>query len=64
MRTKGIKNLNRYGSGDEFVRVIVEVPKNLTDKQKKLIREFDEATKDGSHYEKRKSFFAKLKDLF
>lgn len=64
LRGKGIKNLNRYGSGDEFVRVTVEVPKNLTEQQKTLLRQFDDATKDGPHYEKRKSFFAKLKGLF
>ena len=39
MRGKGIQNVNGRGRGDQYVRVNIEVPKNLTDKQKKLLRE-------------------------
>ncbi len=42
MRGKGIQNVNGRGRGDQYVRVNVEVPKNLSDKQKKLLREFEE----------------------
>ncbi len=63
LRGKGIQHLNRYGRGDQYVKVNVEVPKNLTDKQKELLRQFDETTSDGANYEKRKSFFQKLKDV-
>ena len=61
LRGKGIQQLNRYGRGDEYVKVTVEVPKNLNDKQKQLLRQFEETTTENS-YEKRKSFLKKLKD--
>lgn len=64
LKGKGVKNLNRYGFGDEFVRMTVEVPKNLNEKQKDLLRQFDESIRDDTHYEKRRRFFAKLKNLF
>lgn len=38
---KGIQRLNSMGRGEEYVRVIVDVPKSLNDEQKKLLREFD-----------------------
>lgn len=63
LRGKGIPNLNRYGRGDQYVKVNVEVPKNLNDRQKELLRQFDETTSDIDNYEKRKSFFQKLKDV-
>lgn len=61
LKGKGIQQLNRYGRGDQYVKITVEVPKNLNEKQKQLLRDFDAATTD-SHYEKRKSFFNKLKN--
>ena len=64
LRGKGITHLNRYSKGDQYVKVTIEVPKNLTDKQKELLRQFDETTSDGANYEKRRGFFNKLKDAF
>lgn len=63
LRGKGIRNLGRTSRGDQYVRIVLEVPKNLNDKQREVLREFEESTKDGSHYEKRKSFFEKLKNV-
>jgi len=40
---KGIKYLNENGIGDEYVKVVIDVPKNLSSKQKKLLKEFDES---------------------
>ena len=37
LRNKGIQTLNNRGRGDELVRVIVDIPKKVTDKQKELI---------------------------
>lgn len=62
LRGKGIERLNRYGKGDQYVKVNVEVPKNLSEEQKELLRKFDNITSDGKNYEKRKSFFEKLKN--
>lgn len=63
LRDKGVKKLQRSGRGDQYVRVIVEVPSNLTKKQKELLKEF-ESSLDEKNYKKRKSFFDKIKDSF
>ena len=59
LRGKGIPVLHGKGNGDQYVTVSVEVPKNLTSKQKELLREFDE----GCDYSKKKSFMEKMKDF-
>jgi molecular chaperone DnaJ len=43
MKGKGIPSLHGYGTGDEFVTVIVEIPKKLTKRQKELLEEFDKS---------------------
>ena len=63
VRGKGIPYLNGRGTGDLLLKIVVEVPKNLTKEQKKLLKEFDAATGD-KQYQKRKSFFDKLKKGF
>ncbi len=63
LRGKGIQRLNYSGRGDQYVKVVLEVPKNLSSKQKELIKEFDKSTND-DNYKKRKGFFEKLKDMF
>lgn len=63
LKGKGFPYINGRGKGDEVVRVSVEVPKNLTAEQKKLLKSFEEATGD-KNYQKRRSFFDKLRDAF
>ena len=63
LRGKGIKKLYRSDRGDHYVRVNVEVPKNLTKEQKSLLKKFDESLSN-KNYQKRESFFDKLKDKF
>ena len=63
LKGKGVKKLNRSDRGDQYVRVIVEVPRNLSKKQKDLLREFETSLND-KNYEKRKSFFDKIKESF
>ncbi len=41
----------------------VEVPKNLSQKQKDLLRDFESSAED-KNYQKRRSFFEKLKNMF
>ena len=55
--------INSTARGDLYVTAVVEIPKKLTEKQKELLRQFDDST-SGSQYEKKKSFFDKLKDAF
>ena len=63
LKGKGIQSLHGRSRGDQFVQVTVEVPKNLNKRQKELLSELDSAS-DDKNYQKRKSFFSKLKDLF
>ena len=63
LRGKGIPNIHGRGRGDQYVRVTIEVPKNLTDRQKEILQEFD-STGDERNYQKRKTFFDKIKNLF
>lgn len=63
LKGKGFPYLNSRGSGDELVRVVVEVPKNLTAEQKQLLAAFDGATND-RNYQKRRSFRDKIKRAF
>jgi len=41
LKNQGIKKLHGFGKGDQYVRVIINVPKSLSRKQKKLLEEFD-----------------------
>ena len=63
LKGKGIQRLNGRGRGDQYVRVTVEVPKNLNTKQKNLIRELENVTNE-KNYAQRNSFFEKLKRMF
>lgn len=63
LRGKGIPHLNGRGRGDQFVRVTIEVPKNLSERQKEILQEFDSVA-DDKNYQKRKSFFDKIKNMF
>ena len=65
LKGKGIQSLNNRGRGDELVRVIVDVPRNLNDRQKQLLRELDEAlgneTAHLGNADDKKGFFGKKK---
>ena len=63
LRGKGIQNVNGRGRGDQYVRVNVEIPRNLTSKQKELLREFELTTTDENQQQK-KGFWDKVKDAF
>ena len=66
LKGKGIKRLRRSDRGDQYVKINIEVPKNLNKKQKELLQEYAKAMDEGieEHYQKRKGFFDKLKDHF
>lgn len=60
---KGVKMINRSTRGDQYVHVNIEVPKNLSKKQKELLKEFENSLSD-ENYNKRKNFFERLKEAF
>ncbi|HOI30360.1 MAG TPA: molecular chaperone DnaJ [Melioribacteraceae bacterium] len=39
MREKGIQHLNKHGAGDQLVKINIHVPKNVTSKEKELLKE-------------------------
>lgn len=59
----GIQMLRSTGKGDLVLKVKVEIPKRLNNKQKDLLRQFDETTTD-KEYDGRKSFMDRVKELF
>lgn len=64
LRGKGVQHINRNARGDQYVTVVVEVPKNLNRTQKDALKNFESSLSDDSNYAKRKGFMDKLKDLF
>ena len=66
LRGKGIKGVRSSYPGDLYCHVIVETPVRLTEKQKKLLRELDEAIKAGGqkHSPQEKSFVDRMKSFF
>ena len=63
LKGKGIQRLRYSGRGDQYVKINVEIPKNLSKEQKQHLKEFDELS-DDKNYKKRKSFLDKVKDFF
>ncbi len=61
LKGKGIPYLRGNGRGDQYVKVEIDVPKKLNEKQKELLRQYAEISGDEA-CEKRKSFFEKMKD--
>lgn len=64
LRNKGIPHLRSNARGDLYVKVNVEVPRRLTEKQKELIRQFEELSREYREQDEKKSFFDKMKDAF
>ena len=63
LKNKGIKNLRGAGKGDQYVRVKIEVPKKLSDKQRNILEQF--ANEMGEKVDNdKKGFFGKMKDAF
>jgi len=61
LKGKGIPFLRSSGRGDQYVKVNIEVPRKLNEKQKEVLRQFAELVGDEVH-EQRKGFFNKMKD--
>jgi len=60
LKGKGVQRLHRTERGNQYVKIYIEVPKNLTKKQKDLLKEFENSLSE-KNYTKRQSFFEKLK---
>jgi molecular chaperone DnaJ len=63
LRGKGVPDIRGYGRGDQLVRVNVETPRKLTQKQRQVLQEFARATGKEVH-PLSKSFLDKVKEMF
>jgi DnaJ C terminal region. len=61
LKGKGIPYIRGYGRGDQYINIIVDIPKGLTQEQKDILRQFEASYYNGEGNEK-KSFFSKVKD--
>ncbi|UOE95641.1 molecular chaperone DnaJ [Alkalihalobacillus sp. LMS39] len=64
LRGKGVPNVHGRGQGDQHVKVRVITPRNLSDKQKELLREFGVESGNQKVDEQQENFFAKVKRAF
>ncbi len=60
LKGKGVTRINSKVKGNQYITVVVEVPKNLTGEQKKLLEQFAAACGE-SNYSKRANFFKRFK---
>jgi molecular chaperone DnaJ len=65
LKAKGVPKVNGHGRGDQYVNIVVDIPKSVNAKQKDALLMYMEASgeiseEDGS----KKSFIDKLKDSF
>ncbi|MEX0770048.1 MAG: molecular chaperone DnaJ [Balneolaceae bacterium] len=66
MKGKGIQGLHNSGAGDQYIRVNVYIPNELTAEEKKHVQ----ALNKGSHFDvsnaedRERGFFSKIKDIF
>lgn len=61
LKGKGVPRVNSSGRGDQYVNIIVDIPKTLNEKQKEALKMFMEASGEGRE-DGKKSFMDKLKD--
>lgn len=61
LKGKGVPRVNSSGRGDQYVKVIVDIPKTLNEKQRDALRAFMETMGEESHKEEKhkKGFFRK-----
>lgn len=63
LKGKGLPDLRSHHHGDELVQILIEVPRKLTDAQRKLLEDYA-LTEDAATLPQKKSFLDKLKGLF
>ena len=61
LRGQGLPRMEGRGRGDQLVRVFVEVPTRLTDRQRELLSEFQDVEQEQSG---KRSFFDRVVDYF
>ncbi len=63
LKGKGMPVMRGKATGDMYIQVEVETPRNLTRKQKDILKEFDKSSSDSTSPDS-SSFFARMKEFF
>ena len=63
LKGKGMSVLRSAARGDMFLETAVEVPVNLTDKQKKLLKDFETESDSRTYSPESSSFLHKMKEF-
>jgi molecular chaperone DnaJ len=66
LRGKGIKGVRSHSHGDLLCHVVVETPVHLTERQKELLRELEESSRENAaqHNPRAKSWMDRVRDFF
>ncbi|MBU5483529.1 molecular chaperone DnaJ [Clostridium sp. MSJ-11] len=64
LKGKGVPFVNGKGRGDQYVNIIVDIPKSLNQKQKEALFAYMEASGELEEEEGREGFFDKIKKNF
>ena len=63
LKGRGIPYIRGNGRGDQYVRIVVEVPKNLSVRQREILQEFAKESNE-KNYNQHKKFTEKIKEYF
>lgn len=64
LKGKGIPRVNSHGRGEQYVNVIVDIPKTLNEKQKEALKLYMEASGEIPASNKKSTVTDKIKDIF
>ncbi|GIO27593.1 molecular chaperone DnaJ [Ornithinibacillus bavariensis] len=64
LKGKGAPNVRGYGQGDQHIKVRIVTPTNLTERQKDILREFNEIAGNEATEEQEDSLFKRFKKAF
>jgi molecular chaperone DnaJ len=64
LKGKGMPVLRSKATGDLYIQVSVEVPVNLTKRQRELLEEFQQESGNATHHPESSGFFSRVKEFF
>ena len=64
LKSRGVPHLQQSGRGSQRILINVIVPRNLDDRQRDLLQEFDECCGQEHYNHRSEGFFQKFKQLF
>lgn len=60
LKGKGVPKINSHLRGDQYINIIVDVPKHMDENQKEILRSFLEASGESMEDEKKPGFIGKI----